>query len=108
MKTDMILDSKKLETAAFILKTIAHPVRIGIVELLTREKRLSVGEICEKLGTEQSLTSHHLLIMKLKGIVSAKREGKNIFYSLKMKEVEKIITCIETCEVPILNEKENM
>ena len=101
----MVLDIKKLETAAFILKTIAHPVRIGIVELLTHNKRLSVTEICAQLGTEQSLTSHHLLIMKLKGIVASQREGKHIFYSLKMKEVEKIITCIETCEVPNLPEK---
>ena len=100
----MVLDTKKLETAAFILKTIAHPVRIGIVELLTRNERLSVSDICANLGTEQSLTSHHLLIMKLEGILSAKREGKNIYYSLKMKEVEKIIACIEMCEVPNLEE----
>jgi len=99
----MVLDTKKLETAAYILKTIAHPIRIGIVELLTRHDRLSVSKISAKLGTEQSLTSHHLLIMKLKGIVLAKREGKNMFYSLKMKEVKKIIACIETCEVPNLH-----
>ena len=92
------LNTHKLEKAAFILKTIAHPIRLGIVELLGIHEKLSVNELCEKLGTEQSLTSHHLATMKLKGILFSKREGKQIFYSLKEKDVTKIIGCIENCD----------
>ncbi len=92
------LDVEKLEKVAFILKTIAHPMRIGIIELLTKHQELSVNEIIEKLGTEQSLTSHHLLNMKLRGILSSRREGKNIFYALKLKEVTKVIECMEQCQ----------
>ena len=92
------MEVEKLEKVAFVLKTIAHPLRIGIVELLTFNERLSVNEICANLGSEQSLTSHHLSNMKLKGILSCRRDGKNMYYSLKLKEVTKVIDCIENCD----------
>ncbi len=92
------LSIEKLEKVAFILKTIAHPLRLGTVDLLTHYDRLSVNEICEKLKAEQSLVSHHLSNMKLKGILGSTREGKNIYYFLKMKEVVKVIECMESCE----------
>jgi len=92
-----VMDVEKLDKVAFILKTIAHPLRIGIVELLTHYDKLSVNEICAQLNSEQSLTSHHLSTMKLKGVLSCTREGKNIYYSLKLKEVIKVVECIENC-----------
>lgn len=97
-----LLDTEKLESVAFILKTIAHPLRIGIVDLLSKNDEHSVNEICEKLGSEQSLTSHHLQNMKLKGILGSRRDGKNIYYHLKVKEVTNVISCIESCNhIPI-------
>ncbi|MEN7550313.1 metalloregulator ArsR/SmtB family transcription factor [Rapidithrix thailandica] len=93
----MELAAEKLEKAAFILKTIAHPVRLRIIGLLNDHEQLSVSELCEKLDCEQSLTSHHLSNMKLKGLLSARREGKNIYYSLKEKQVTSILTCLENC-----------
>ncbi|OHX66979.1 ArsR/SmtB family transcription factor [Flammeovirga pacifica] len=92
------MEYDKAEKAAFILKTIAHPVRLRILELLDCNNRLSVSEICERLNCEQSLTSHHLSNMKLKGILSSQREGKNIFYSLKEKAVMNIMSCLEECK----------
>jgi len=89
---------EKLERIAFILKTIAHPIRLGVVHLLEQHPRLSVGSICEMLGTEQSLTSHHLSNMKDKGILSVKREGRSMLYSLKEKDVSLIIECLENCQ----------
>jgi ArsR family transcriptional regulator len=95
--TQTILSAEKLEKAAFILKTIAHPLRISIVDILRTYDKLSVNEICEKLGSEQSLTSHHLSNMKLKGILQAERSGKNIYYSLKLREVINVLHCMERC-----------
>ncbi|MEL6988449.1 MAG: metalloregulator ArsR/SmtB family transcription factor [Bacteroidota bacterium] len=89
--------AEKLERIAFILKTVAHPLRLGIIHLLEQYPRLSVNEICESLGSEQSLTSHHLQNMKLKGILSAKKEGRNVMYSLKERDVSLIIECLENC-----------
>lgn len=96
---ETVTEPEKLEKVAYVLKTIAHPMRIGIVELLTYNDKLSVNEICQRLKTEQSLTSHHLSTMKLKGILSCTREGKNMYYSLRLKEVTKVIDCIENCDV---------
>lgn len=89
--------AEKLERIAYILKTIAHPLRLGIIHLLEQFPRLSVSDICEKLESEQSLTSHHLQNMKLKGILSVKKEGRNMLYSLKERDVSLIIECLENC-----------
>lgn len=89
---------EKLERIAFILKTVAHPMRLAIVHLLEQHPQLSVSEICKMLGTEQSLTSHNLQNMRLKGILAARREGRSVYYSLKEKDVSMIIECLEDCK----------
>lgn len=94
---DMGLSVEKMEKVAFILKTTAHPTRIAVVQLLAAHESLSVSDISERLNVEQSLLSHHLSGMKLKGILSSTREGKNIFYSLKMREVIDVIQCLAGC-----------
>ena len=91
-------EAEKLERIAFILKTVAHPLRLGIVHLLEQYPRLSVSEICRMLGSEQSLTSHHLQNMKLKGLLSVKRDGRSMLYSLKERDISLIIECLENCQ----------
>ncbi len=91
-------EAEKLERIAYILKTVAHPLRLGMIHLLEQHPRLSVSEICEMLGSEQSLTSHHLQNMRLKGILSVKREGRSMMYSLKERDVSLIIECLENCQ----------
>ncbi len=96
---DTALNFSQREKVAYILKTIAHPVRIGIIELLTHHERLTVNEICEGIDSEQSLISHHLAIMRLKGILSDRKQGKNVYYSLQLQEVTNVIECIEHCHI---------
>ncbi len=101
METTNVMNKElveKLERIAFILKTVAHPMRLAIVHLLEQHPRLSVSSICEMLQSEQSLTSHHLQTMRLKGILSVKREGRSMMYSLKEKDVSLIIECLENCQ----------
>lgn len=93
----MIAEQEKLEKVAYILKTIGHPVRLKIISLLAESNRLSVNEIGEKCEIEQSLVSHHLNNMKLKGILQSEREGKSIFYSVKLDEVLHVIDCMAKC-----------
>jgi ArsR family transcriptional regulator len=94
-----ITDIEKLEKVSFILKTIAHPLRIGIISLLVENEKVCVNDICAQLDSEQSLTSHHLSNMKLAGILGSERHGKNINYYLKMPEVVEVIKCMNRCEV---------
>ena len=92
------INREKLEKAAYILRTVAHPTRLAIVDLLDQNDRLSVNEIGEILEVEQSLLSHHLTTMKLKGILRSEKEGQSVFYSLKERDVQKLIDCIEHCD----------
>lgn len=91
------LDADKLEKAAFILKTIAHPLRLGVVQLLAENTEMTVTEICDTLAVEQSLISHHLNIMKLKGVLKSRRAGKNIHYSIKIEDITRILACVNDC-----------
>jgi DNA-binding transcriptional ArsR family regulator len=91
------LDIEKLPMAAEMLKAIAHPMRIAIVGFLDKGVKLTVTEIHEKLGIEQSTTSHHLGILKNKGVLASKRDGKNTYYYLKHKELNGLLDCIGKC-----------
>lgn len=90
------LDIEKLEMAASKLRAIAHPMRIAIIDLL-HDNELSVTEIYERLNIEQASASHHLNILKGKGVLASKRAGKKIFYSLKNQTLLEIIDCINRC-----------
>ncbi len=96
MKFDK-LSPEELETAANMLKAIAHPKRIAILNYLDEGKKLTVTEIHELLQIEQSTTSHHLGILKDKGVLSSKREGKNTYYFLKYEKLSNIVDCISQC-----------
>ncbi len=91
------LDVERLEIAASMLKAIAHPMRIAILKHLEGGKRLTVTEIHEFLGIEQSTTSHHLGILKDKGVLCSKRDGKNTYYYLKHEMLSQIVDCVNRC-----------
>jgi DNA-binding transcriptional ArsR family regulator len=93
----LVLDITKLEMAASKLRAIAHPMRIAIIDLLNEKPKLSVTEIYSKLDIEQASASHHLNILKNKGVLVSKREGKKIYYSLKSVTLTEIIECINRC-----------
>ena len=91
------LDVVKLEMAASKLRAMAHPMRIAIIDLLHNNKRQSVTELYQKLNIEQAAASHHLNILKNKGVLVSRRDGKKIFYSLRNETLTEIIECINRC-----------
>lgn len=80
-----------LESSTETLRAIAHPHRLLIMEMLYHGKSLNVTEIYEKLGIEQAVASHHLRILKDRGVVQVRRDGKNSNYSLTDERYYKII-----------------
>lgn len=94
----MKIKLKKLERSAYILKTIAHPVRLMIIARLNQHKELSVKQICKEVKGEQSVISHHLSNLKTKGLLSSRREGTNVFYHLKERKLVSVLDCIEKCK----------
>lgn len=92
-------DEKKIERAAYVLKAIAHPLRIRIIQMLNENKELNVSAIYKNLNAEQSLISHHLINMRDKGILDIRRSGKNIYYFLADSAVSEVIECIYNSKI---------
>ncbi|MEL6588518.1 MAG: metalloregulator ArsR/SmtB family transcription factor [Bacteroidota bacterium] len=78
----MYQDAEKLRRVAKVMRTISHPVRLCIVELLLKEGRLAVKDIYETMEISQSNASQHLKLMQSSGILKGEREGANVFYEL--------------------------
>jgi DNA-binding transcriptional ArsR family regulator len=85
----------RFEARAKIIKALAHPTRLFIVDELSRQERC-VNELTEKIGADVSTVSKHLTILKNVGIVKDERRGAQIYYSLKMPCVLSFFGCIET------------
>ncbi len=92
---------ENLEKAAFILKTIAHPTRLAIIDLLNQHKELPVNEVCKLLEAEQSIISHHLINMKTRGLLKATKAGNSVLYSLKELNLTQIMSCVNNCNCNI-------
>lgn len=91
------LNPQEVERAANMIKAISHPMRLAILGYLGEDKQLSVTEIHNLLNIEQSTASHHLGILKDKGILASERRGKNTLYYLKRKNLSTLIRCISEC-----------
>ena len=87
-------NDKQIDKEAYVLKAVAHPLRILIIQMLNVNTELNVSTIYKNLNAEQSLISHHLINMRDKGILDIRRSGKNIFYFLVDTAVAEIIDCI--------------
>jgi ArsR family transcriptional regulator len=67
---------------AEIFQALAHPTRIAVVELL-RDGEMSAGQLIDKLGLEQANASQHLAVLRSKQVVVRRKEGNQVFYSLR-------------------------
>ncbi len=88
----------KLEGAAYLLKAVVHPTRLAVIDLLDQYKEMNVTELVNALKITHALMSHHLTDMKSKNILSCRREGQQIFYSIKEEAVLGLLTCIQNCK----------
>ena len=82
------------EERARILKALAHPSRIFIVEKLSKEPHC-VCELTEMVGADTSTVSKHLSILKNAGIIDDEKRGTSVYYSLRCTCIMQFIGCIE-------------
>ncbi len=78
------------EYKASIFHALAHPTRIAIVEAL-REGEISARAIQDRLGIEQANLSQHLAILRSRQIVANRKEGNQVFYSLRNKVLLRVL-----------------
>ena len=89
--------TKRFDSAARMLKAIAHPVRVEIINLLSGTKRLSVNDLRDKLNITQSMTSQHLAQLRNAGVLGAHKEANVCYYHIQNKNVLKLLNCIKDC-----------
>jgi len=87
-------DGLLAERKANILKALAHPVRITIFESLAPGEK-TVGELVEILGTKDANTSRHLAVMRSAGLVSTRKDGLHVHYSIKIPCLLTMLSCLD-------------
>jgi DNA-binding transcriptional ArsR family regulator len=80
---------------ADIFQALAHPTRIAILESLG-DGELSAGALIEKLGIEQANVSQHLSVLRAKQIVSNRKAGNQVFYSVRDPIITKVLSLMRT------------
>jgi DNA-binding transcriptional ArsR family regulator len=83
-----------LERMALMLRVLAHPHRLKIIELLENEGEAPVARIQTAIGLPQSATSQHLTQMKRVGLLASSRHGKEVWYEIADKRALTILGCI--------------
>ena len=84
----------RYEARAKVIKAMAHPTRLFLVDELSRRSRC-VCELTELVGADTSTVSKHLSILKSAGIVSDEKRGLQVWYALKMPCVMNFFGCVE-------------
>jgi len=87
------MDKELAMHAAEVLKAVAHPLRLLIVEVLQDGER-SVGQIMDALGEKQAIISQQLNLMKDKGVLASRREGAKVFYHIQNQNVIRVLDCV--------------
>jgi DNA-binding transcriptional ArsR family regulator len=93
VKNSELMEMASLESAAECLRTIAHPSRLRIIEILLREER-SVGELAEACAIPSHMASEHLRLLKDRGLLKSRREGRKVFYGVAEPMLAMILDCV--------------
>ena len=105
----MVIKAKKLEKpmgsaesfaqAAECLRTLAHPVRLRIVQMLLYGK-YTVGELAEDAGIPDNVASEHLRLMQRCGFFTSQRDGRKVYYQVAEPHLKDLMRCVENRFLP--------
>ncbi len=88
-----IINHDKLKESSDVLRALAHPLRLKILQFIDQNDLINVNKIYNTLKLEQSITSQHLRILRAAGLVDTVRDGKYIHYKI---DYDKIAHTIHT------------
>ena len=83
-----------IEKSVQCIKAIAHPFRLSILALLAEGEK-NVQELTEALGTSQSNVSQHLFQMRARDLVTTRREGNMIYYTITNPKMLKLMALMK-------------
>lgn len=93
-KKPKLIDLEALGQAAECLKTIAHPHRLRMIQMLL-QGRFTVGELAEACEIPSHMASEHLRLMQHCGLLSSQRDGRRNYYEIAESHLESIMSCIQ-------------
>jgi ArsR family transcriptional regulator len=83
------------EARAEIVKAMAHPTRLFVVDVLSRGEKC-VCELTDMVGADMSTVSKHLAVLKNAGLIRDSKRGQQVYYSLKCPCILNFFKCVET------------
>jgi len=86
----------RYEARATIIKAMAHPTRLFIVDELAKNGERCVCELTEMVGADMSTVSKHLAQLKAAGIVEDDKRGSQVYYRLRVKCILHFFECVES------------
>ena len=95
-----LIPMEVLERTAPILRNVAHPVRLRILDYLEHVGERTVSEIVALAGCSQALVSQQLRILKDQGVLSSRREGNYVYYEIADRSVLLLLECIRQHRQP--------
>jgi len=93
-RTKRLTPLPAFEQAAECLKTLAHPHRLRMIQMLLRD-RFTVGELAEACGIPSHMASEHLRLMQRCGFLANEKEGRKAYYRIVEPHLASIMTCVE-------------
>ncbi len=87
--TKVAFDHAKLQYASELMRAVAHPLRLQILEFIDQNGAINVNKIYNNLNLEQSITSQHLKILRMSGVVDVEISGKYHSYNLNYEVLRK-------------------
>jgi len=99
----------KLRTfKAGVFQALSHPSRIAIVELLRDEGEVPVSAIHERLGLGQANVSQHLSVLRSRSLLTSRREGNQVLYSLRDRAIGDVLDRMRDCFYSQLSESQEL
>ena len=93
-RTKVTFQQEKLTVSTELMRALAHPLRLKILEFLDQNKNIQVNQIYNTLKIEQSIASQHLRILKNAGVLIADKDGKYMHYAIDYQRVSNAVKTI--------------
>ena len=99
--TKVVFNNEKLHYSSELMRALAHPLRLKILEFIDSQGAINVNKIYNTLNIEQSITSQHLKILKMAGVVHAEKSGKFVTYEIDYEVISRAEKAVRKLAVAV-------
>jgi DNA-binding transcriptional ArsR family regulator len=88
-KVKVVINNEKLQYASELSRALAHPLRLKILDYIDTHGEINVNKIYKALDIEQSITSQHLKVLRVAGVLEWQKDGKYVHYKIRYDVIER-------------------